>query len=184
MRAFIAIELPDEVKGALRGLTQRLRTTGAKASWVRPENMHLTLRFLGEATEETVNRIAERLALAYQDVTPFTVTVTGTGAFPNLRKPRVVWAGVAPLEGGLEAAQAVAEAAAAAVGLPPETKRFRPHLTLARIRDGRVLGALPAGLAREKDFAAGAFTVASVSLLSSQLTPSGPIHRRVREFFL
>lgn len=184
MRAFIAIELPVPVKEALEALINRLRQSGAKASWVKPGNIHLTLRFLGELPETDVNRLGERLALAYQGVSPFELSVAGVGAFPNLRKPSVVWTGVAPLEGPLARAQAIAENAAVEIGLPPEQKPFRPHLTVARIRDARRLGDLRARLAREQGFQGGAFQVDSVSLFSSQLTPQGPIHRQVREFRL
>lgn len=184
MRTFIAIELPDPIREALGHLSRRMRNTGANASWVRPENIHLTLRFLGEISEHDVNRIGERLALDYQAIDPFTLTISGTGVFPNPRKPSVIWVGAEPLEGPLATTQAIAESAAQAIGLPPETKPFRPHLTLARLRDPRQAGTLPQTLEQEAGFNAGAFQVHSVALFSSQLTPKGPIYRRLREFAL
>jgi len=184
VRTFIAIELPKAVKEALGALSNRLRRSGAKATWVQPENVHLTLRFLGDVSESVVNKLGERLAVAYQDLEPFTLSMARTGAFPNLRRPRVIWVGVGPLEGGLAEAQAIAEEAAVWVGLAPEKRRFQPHLTVARIRDARELGGLPMCLAQEADFAGGEFVVENVSLFSSRLTPNGPVYRRLKEFCL
>ena len=184
VRTFVAIELPVEVKQALEALSGRLRRSGAKATWVRVDNIHLTLRFLGDVSECDVNRLGERLALAYQEEEPFVLTVAGTGAFPNSRKPSVIWAGVSPLDGGLARAQTIAEDAAAAIGLDAEARAFRPHLTVARIRDSRAIGELPAHLEQERDFFGGEFRVTAVSLFSSQLTPKGPIYRCLREFGL
>lgn len=182
MRAFIAIELPGDVKAALEALSGRLRGCGAKASWVRPGNMHLTLRFLGDIDSDTVHALAARLQPAYAALPAFTMHVAGVGAFPNTRKPAVAWAGAGPIEGGLAEAQRAAEAAAVAVGLTPDAKAFRPHLTVARIRDKRRIGSLPQALEREEDFHGGAFDVTHVSLFSSELRPQGPWYRRLEEF--
>jgi 2'-5' RNA ligase len=182
VRTFIAIELPEEVRSAIGALSTRLRAADARATWVRPENVHLTLRFLGDLDGERIGTISGILAGAYKGMTPFTLCVRGTGVFPNPRRPSVVWAGVETLEGGLAQAQLAAESAARAIGLPPEEKRFHPHLTLARIRDGRAAGPLIEALEREQGFDGGEFTVRSVSLFSSRLTPHGSIYSRVQEF--
>ena len=193
LRTFIAIELPEPVKEALHGLNGRLRDSGARATWVKPENMHLTLRFLGEVEAERVEKLAAILTDACQGKPPFTLAVRGIGAFPNPRKPEVIWAGAEPLEGPLAEVRIAAENAARAIGLPPDDKAFRAHLTLARLRDRRAAKALEVGgwtvgsrlreyLERERDFAAGEFTVRSVSLFSSELTPHGPVYRRLEEF--
>jgi 2'-5' RNA ligase len=94
----------------------------------------------------------------------------------------VIWAGVAPLQGALAQAQTIAEKGARAIGLKPEKRAFRPHLTLARIRDVRQTGDLPERLSAERDFEAGSFSVSSVSLFYSELTRSGPIYQRIQEF--
>lgn len=184
MRTFIAIELPDEIKAFLTDRIERLRATGAKASWVKPEAMHLTLRFLGDLDSDPVARIRKLLAEGYADVPAFTLKVAGMGAFPNRRRPGVVWAGVEPAEGTLAQAQAVAEQAALAIGLAPETKPFHPHLTLARVKDpaqGRILAEQ---VPWDEPFDTGSFPVTGVILFSSQLTPRGPIHERLQEYEL
>ncbi len=183
MRTFIAIEIPEEVRARVRSLTARLQASGARGcTWVKPEHMHLTLRFLGEIADAAVEGLCSSLEASYSGVAPFALAVRGTGAFPNWRKPAVLWAGIEPLDGPLAEAQGVAESAARAIGLPPDTKAFHPHLTLARVKDARGAAPAIACLECESEFFAGDFTVDAVSIYSSQLTPHGPIYRRVGEF--
>jgi len=202
MRSFVAVELPEPILEAVGQLSGRLRASGARATWVKPENMHLTLRFLGEVDEDNINRLKAILSDSYRGMSPFTLSVRGVGAFPNMRRPSVVWVGAVEAREaarsqvelgnervlGNERAQAIetaylaAESAARAIGLAPEEKAFHPHLTLARIRDAREAPPLVACLERERDFCAGDFTVHSVSLFSSRLTPHGPIYQRLEEF--
>lgn len=182
MRAFIAIELPGAVKESLMALRDRLRRSGAKASWVHPGNMHLTLRFLGEVEPDAVHTLCALLDPAYRNCGPVTLAVAGVGGFPNRRKPSVAWAGIEVLSGDLMAIQAHAEQAARVIGLNPEEKPFHPHITLARLRDHRSVGTLPAELEAAHAYFGGEFTAAVVSLFSSELRPAGPIYRRLREF--
>ena len=85
IRAFIAIEIPDAAKDLLAALSGRLRVPGVKASWVKPENMHLTLRFLGDVEPDRLETLADILEIAYQNREPFDLRIRGTGAFPNMR---------------------------------------------------------------------------------------------------
>jgi len=140
MRSFVAIELPGRVRESLAALRERLRKSGAAASWVREENMHLTLRFLGDVAEPDLERLSETLGEALRPFSPLTLRIQNLGAFPNPRRPNVIWAGVETLSGTLLEVQAAVEAAARAIGLPPDDKPFHPHITLARIRDARRLG--------------------------------------------
>jgi 2'-5' RNA ligase len=182
MRTFIAIDLPGAVLDALGALSGRLRAAGVRASWTKPENVHLTLRFLGEIDEAAAGQLGDLLAERCADTKPFSLEVRGTGAFPNSRRPSVLWAGVGPVEGGLNALWEAAENASRAIGSPPENREFSPHLTLARIKDSREAGPLMELFEKERDFYAGEFTVSSVSLFSSRLTPRGPVYTRLREF--
>ena len=182
MRTFIAIELNDAVREALWALSLRLQQSGVRASWAKPRSMHLTLRFLGEIPVEDVGRIGDLLAPRYAGTEPFSLRVAEAGAFPNARKPSVVWAGVGPLEGHLAQVQSTAEEAARAIGLAAEKRRYRPHLTIARIRDAAKASKLAPVLAREGAFDGGSFSVGSVSLFSSELGPGGAVYERLREF--
>lgn len=182
IRSFLAVDLPDAERQRAFAVSKRLRKAGVRVSWIPPERMHLTLRFLGEVTPDTISMITEQLENQYTAAEPFPLRLEGVGAFPHNRAPRIVWAGLAPLEGPLESVQAIAEAAAWHAGLPQENKRFRPHLTLGRVKDSKKAGALSPLIEEEQGFSGDEFTVSSVSLYASQLTSSGPIYNRLREF--
>lgn len=181
MRTFVAVELPGETRRELQDLIEQLRRSGIRAAWVRPDRMHLTLRFLGEIAEDQVVAIGEMLARGCAGRSPFECAVQGAGAFPNVRRPNVIWAGVGPLEGGLGEVQALAEAAALRVGLKPENRPFRPHLTLGRIRRPEEAGHLGRALAPLTEFRGRGFLVTGVTLFSSTLKPTGPVYERIRE---
>lgn len=182
MRCFLAIELPHEVIHRLSQLSTRLRCCPVRASWVRPEHMHLTLRFLGEIVDAQAECITNTLQNALLATRPFTLLAQAVGAFPNLRRPSIVWAGVGPLTGPLETVQAHCERAAQSAGVAPESKPFHPHITVARIKDHRPPVDLTQAIERERTFAAGEFTVRGVSLFRSDLTPRGPSYTRLEEF--
>ncbi|MCX5772628.1 MAG: RNA 2',3'-cyclic phosphodiesterase [Candidatus Hydrogenedentes bacterium] len=182
MRAFIAVELPEVVHVALEDLKVRLREAGVRASWVNGGNIHLTLRFLGEIEEDQAGRLIDMLESEYVSVRRFVLEVRGVGAFPNARRPSVLWAGCEPAEGPLERVQRAAETAARAVGLAPEAKAFRPHLTVARVKDWRAAGPVSEALDREQGFTAGEFEAAGVALFRSRLMPSGAVYERLKEF--
>ena len=182
LRAFLAIELSDDVRTSLAALIGRFRKVPSKVSWVRPENLHLTLRFLGDIDRASLERLAEGLAGPLQEVESFPVAVRGVGAFPDPRRPEVIWAAVARPPEPLMEAQALVEAAARAAGLEAEAREFLPHITLGRVRNRRAAPGLIEAIDREKDLEIGEFTVRGVSLFSSELTPHGAIHRKLKDF--
>lgn len=182
MRRFLAIELPEPVRDALAGLRTRLRAAGGNASWPRPENLHLTLRFLGDITDEQAEDCRTALRTALAGLARPRLTVAGVGAFPNLRRPSVIWAGVQTEEEALAVIQGRCEAAARALGLDAETKPFRAHITLARVKPGPVPGALVRAIEAAAGFAGGEFTARGVALFSSVLRPQGAVYTRIEEF--
>jgi RNA 2',3'-cyclic 3'-phosphodiesterase len=184
MGAFLAIEVPDDLKAGLEALRNRLRKSGVRASWVATENMHLTLRFLGDIPENLLDALRIPIEDACAACSPLQLAIIGAGAFPNPRRPSVLWAGVQEPAGALTALQARLEAAARTIGLPPEKKPFHPHITLARIKDPRHPGDLPSLLEAEAHFAGGDFCTGYVTLFSSELTRRGAVYRRLQEFSL
>lgn len=182
MRCFLAIELSEEAHSALAGLRDRLRRTGANASWPQPANLHLTLRFLGEIDGDQVTSIRTILRESLSGLCAPEVVVRGTGAFPNLRKPSVVWVGIESPGSVLAAVQNACEEGARAVGLDAETKAFHPHVTLARLREPYRIGGLVRALEAESGFFGGEFTASSVTLFSSALTPRGAIYAPLEGF--
>ena len=179
MRCFVAIELSGEVRGACGALIAELRPETPKVRWVPPENIHLTLRFLGDIEDSVGERVMERVAAAAADLSPMTLTARGLGCFPNPRKPSVVWLGVHTAGDGLARLQQAAEEAAREAGLAAEKRAFKPHLTLGRIRQpGRPVPM--ADLAKQyEEYEAGAWTVRDVALFASELHPAGARYHRV-----
>jgi 2'-5' RNA ligase len=171
VRGFVAVLLPGDVRGRLASAAAELRARAPELAWVRADNLHLTLRFLGEVEPVTLGRIREAIVAAAATRAPFTVTLGGLGGFPPGRPPRVVWAGV--LSGGerLGALHATLESALVARGVPGEGRVFHPHVTLARARDRRGAGGLAGKLGGGVPF--GEVRVAVLHLMRSELGPGG-----------
>ena len=180
VRSFIAIELPAEVRAELASIEEKLKVRRHPfVKWVDPESIHLTLKFLGSVSGETIPEIVEAMSLVAQPVSPFTLQIGGTGAFPNWQRPQVVWVGVGGEMGRLTILQRELEAALSPLGFPPESRPFSPHLTLGRLRervtpeDRRRFGLWAQSVNFEASLS---FEVNAVRLMKSQLTSSGPIY--------
>jgi RNA 2',3'-cyclic 3'-phosphodiesterase len=171
VRCFVAVLLPDRVRAGLAAVCAELRGQTRGVAWVRSDNLHLTLRFLGEIDTVALEQVREAVVAAAAGVEPFAVTLRGLGGFPPGRPPRVLWAGLAAGSASLEALYARLEAALIARGIPGESRAFHPHVTLARTRASRgeadltrVLGNGPA---------LGEVRVAALHLMRSELDPRG-----------
>lgn len=184
MRCFIAIEIPDAVRRGLQRLSGQLRQCPFRAAWVQPQHMHLTLRFLGNVSDEQRDHVHTTLTKDLHGLPPFTLLVHGTGAFPNLRRPSVIWAGVGPADGPLDHVQRICETAALGAGIAPEPKPFHPHVTIARVKERFPSDDIRRAIERERAFTAGEFRVNAVSLFKSELTPKGPRHTVLQEYHL
>jgi RNA 2',3'-cyclic 3'-phosphodiesterase len=136
MRTFVALNLSPETRAALYAATEPLRTALDRGvSWTREPALHLTLKFLGERPEEFVSRLGSELRGTTRGVPACALDIGGVGAFPSLRRPRVLWVGIATNSGLTELYQRV-ETACAALGAERETRAFHPHVTLGRVREG------------------------------------------------
>jgi 2'-5' RNA ligase len=183
VRCFIAIELPDGVKRGLREFQAQLKAgSQAPVKWVDPNNIHLTLKFLGNVVADRLDEIGRAMTQAVRGTSPFSLEVKELGVFPNPRRVQIVWVGVSGEVEKLSRLQQRLESGLEKLGFPPENRRFTPHLTLARLRDRATpqerekLGQLIA----ETEFeAAPSFTVNSVKLIKSQLTREGPIYSQL-----
>ena len=169
IRSFIAILLDEGVRKVVASELDLLSPLARSVSWVPSQNLHLTLKFLGEVQTEALEAVKEALVEGVSAVEPFTLTFHGLGAFPGLARPRVIWVGVA--RGGREcqALQAHVDVALARRGLPKEARAYTPHLTIGRVREPRGLAPLQQAIAQdaEKDF--GGQSVSSISLMRSDL---------------
>lgn len=184
LRAFFAVELSDAVRVAVSTLAEALRDMRLKVSWVPPENLHLTLRFLGDVESETLEAISARVAEAVSGVGSFTLRTGRVGVFPNARRPSVIWVGIDEPPDALFRIQLAIETIAREAGFEPERRSFEPHITIGRVRRSHTgAGALEV-LERHADFDGGEFEVKAVSLFSSRLTPQSSVHTKLRGFAL
>lgn len=183
IRAFIAIELPEEIKKKLAEIQDLLKSKSGRspAKWVAPESVHLTLKFLGGISPDTVSGVTGAMEEAAIGTSPFRLGLKGLGVFPNPRRVQVVWAGLTGDIAALTQLQKDLDTALAAMGFTPESRPFTAHLTLARMRDE----ASPAErdaigkLVETTRFEGGEFGVASFSLMRSQLRREGPIYTQM-----
>jgi 2'-5' RNA ligase len=175
MRLFIALSLPDEVHRELALVQARLR--GLPVRWSGPAGIHLTLQFIGETAEQ---RAPELLAaLAALPAAPLTLQLEGLGAFPDLRRPRVIWAGLGGDLAALSRLQAAVLATTAPLGFALEERPFRPHLTLGRVRQEagpEERQALGRAIERAEAPAPLAWQAGGPTLFQSALTPAGAVY--------
>ena len=174
MRLFLAINFPETVRREIATATASLRESAPELGWIAEDRMHLTLKFLGEQAESRVDALAAAMARTVAQHRELNMAVGGMGAFPNFRRARVVWMGVSP-DPRLELLHHDVEVAFEAVGCELEGRPFRPHLTLARVRDALPVERMRAlWRAAKRIRYSTEFIVRSVELMQSDLSSSGP----------
>ena len=175
IRTFIAIDPGKAIHDRLIALQETLARTGAQVKWVEPNNLHLTLLFLGEVDEREIPPVCQAVADVAAKQTAFAMTVESAGSFPNPRRPRVLWVGVST---GAQEVCALHDALE-----PPlldlgcyrrEDRKYTPHITLGRIRTDPGTDQLAPDLAKHAGWKGGDTTVREVQVMSSKLSPDGP----------
>jgi len=179
LRLFIAIELSQEIHQNLANLIQSLQTNSSRGiNWVKPENIHLTLKFLGDTPRKQIRPIIDLLAQSTRDQSPIEMEVKGTGCFPSPRQPRVFWAGVETTD-ELAHLQQNIDSVLEEINIRSETQTFSPHLTLARVTDRcepLVSQAIYQKLTAYNSSSFGKILVKRITLFQSTLTREGPIY--------
>lgn len=179
MRLFLAINLPAEVRHAIATeVAAPLQAVAPQLSWVREPALHLTVKFLGEQPEEMVPKLVDALRTVGERNKVIEVEIGGVGAFPNFRRPRVVWIGVTP-DPKLELLHHDVEAACEELGMPLDGKPFRPHLTLARVKPRAADSITLRKLLHAADDVTHVeeVLISSVDLMHSELGPGGSAYR-------
>ena len=179
MRCFIAIELPEAVKSTLSGIEEELKKSKADVRWIKPDNIHLTLKFFGNIEEKKTEKIIEIMESICNQYAPFTIEIKGMGTFPNIKSPRVLWVGI---EGNdtLKTLQKEIENKMESIGFEREDRAFTAHLTLGRFRSSiEKEGLLKAVKLHEKDTFVGSINVQSLSLIRSDLHPEGARYSKI-----
>ncbi|MEO0294081.1 MAG: RNA 2',3'-cyclic phosphodiesterase [candidate division WOR-3 bacterium] len=170
---FIGIEIPQEAKDLISNLCKKLPPFSF-IKWVEKENLHITLRFLGETDKRTL--IEEKMKEVGGKFTPFKVSLKGVGAFPSLKRASVIWVGIEEGKNFLKGLYLTLEDKIVQLGFKKEEREFTPHITLGRVKRGKY--SLPEGI----DFSFGAFPVDKITLFKSTLRKEGPIYEVLAKF--
>ena len=183
IRAFLAVEISDEIRAAAGGLIEEMSLPQYDVKWVRPGNVHVTIKFFGTIDPAQVTSIADVMESIGREWRPFEISVERVGVFPDLRRPRIVWLGIGEGRKNLERLSREAEEALRPVGFPPERRPFKGHLTIGRVRSQRGGAELARQIERRRGFRAGRAVVSELVLFRSDLRPGGavytPLERRL-----
>ena len=176
MRLFVAVNFPEKTKQFLGSVIRELRTAPSDARWVREENLHITLQFLGNVPVDQVNSVVSALNRSVAGTESFTLELKGAGVFPSAQRPKVLWVGVSGAADALSRLQQRVQRELAALNFEPEKRRFSPHLTLARVKSPYGFSHV---LERAEKLAGdlggcGRMKVDSIELMQSILKPGGP----------
>jgi 2'-5' RNA ligase len=180
IRSFIAFDIDNEsILEKIRETQNVLAATGADLKLVEPQNIHITLRFLGDITTSMIEKIHEKMKEV--QFTPFEAKIQGVGVFPHLRYPRVLWAGITQGADQLQSVFSQLEPRLRSLGFAPDTKGFSPHLTIARVKSGRNKAELGKCVMENADSDFGIVKASCLRLKRSDLTPKGPIYSTLKE---
>ena len=180
IRSFVAFDIDSgSVLKRLTEVQTLLAGTGADLKVVEPKNIHITIRFLGNVTARRVEEIFDGMKRV--QFVPFDVKICGVGAFPDVRYPRVVWAGITESADKLRGIFSQLEPHLRSLGFAPDPKGFSPHLTIARVRSGRNKAELAKFISENASYEFGTVRAACLRLKRSELTPKGPVYSILKE---
>lgn len=182
MRAFLAIEIDDEIKTVLSGMIDKLASAGSGISWVKPAQMHLTLWFFDELREEELEKIISAIDGAVRGVSPFQLEIRKTGTFGSGGHPKVFWCGFGGDIAALTALYAKIETNFKEIGIKGDDKPFRPHLTLGRNKSGSKQERVAVLLRGLSDYRVGGFMAGRITLFRSELQREGAVHTPLKHF--
>jgi len=181
IRSFIAFDIEDEsVLKRIEDMQSLLAKTGADLKLVKPQNVHITLRFLGNITPPMIEKVFEEMRKV--QFRPFDIKICGMGVFPHLRYPRVLWVGIREGADKLRDIFNQLEPHLQSLGFKADSRGFSPHLTIARVRSGRNKGELAKFVNENLNYEFGTVRAECLRLKRSDLTPKGPIYSTLKEF--
>ncbi len=181
IRVFIAISLPKNIIEFLKVLQIKLKKSHIKASWPSPQSLHLTLKFIGDIHPDKIDTIKECMQSAVlQTSLPIRLSVSGIGVFPNAKRTRIVWAGMAGQVDVLEKlVSTLSKELNSKIGVKIETKRYLPHFTLARVKKSIHPAKMQGLIQTHFDCQSDTFIATDIKLFKSELKPSGAIHTKI-----
>ena len=180
IRSFIAFDLNEPaILSRISELQSELSQTGSNLRIVSPDNLHVTLSFLGEISQTTISQITSELEQI--EFSPFKLSLRGVGAFPNLRRINVIWVGIDKGREDLEEIFQLLRPKLVRLGIPRIGQRFSPHITIARVGSGRNIGQLSKKMFAIGDIELGESFLDTLRLKKSVLTPKGPVYMTLTE---
>jgi 2'-5' RNA ligase len=179
-RVFFAVELSQEIAAGVRRIQEGLKAHAPSVRWVRPEGIHLTLKFLGEVDSDRVEGIVHKAEDGVQAVRPFNLGLRRCGGFPNAKNPRVIWIGVDDPSGELKKVQTRVEEGMEELGFVREGREYAPHLTLGRLHPGKGKETIARALDAIKESDLGTMEVREICLFRSQLKPTGAEYTKLK----
>lgn len=184
IRTFIAIEMPSSIRRNLAEIRKKLDESGANVKWVAEKDYHVTLKFLGNVSPRKLENVFAAAESALIKLSPFKISLKGTGSFKRPGRPRVIWAGID--EGAQQLADLAGQIDTALknIGFEPEQRPFAPHITIGRARTPITSEPLVALIKEHSEEELGSFTIKNVSVFKSELKPDGPVYTILREFIL
>lgn len=183
-RAFIAIDLPASIRSFLGETQEILKSFRFRVKWVRPQNIHLTLKFLGNIDPGNIDKIVAAMTLAAKDFTGVSLSAKEIGVFPDIRRPRVIWAGLNGQLEILENLQQTLDGHLADLGFPKETRAFKGHLTLGRVKGKIASARMKTAIDKLKGFESESFEINEIILFKSELRPTGAVYSKVQRVTL
>ena len=180
MRLFIALPLSDDIERFLSNIIDNLKQKRGQVKWVNSKNIHLTMKFLGETDKSIIEAISTTVKKVASKHSSVKCTIDKIGGFPNLRRPKVIWAGIEDNIDRLEAIVSDIENEMAGLGFEKENRKFKSHLTLGRVKDNRNLYELTKYL-ESYQLQPKEILFDKIVLFKSTLTPDGPIYERLIE---
>ena len=180
IRSFLAFELPVEIKSEITSISGQLKKKGLPVRWVKPDNIHLTLAFLGSVEEDKIVDIADKITMQVKDCPQPEVRLNGIGVFPDLKRPRVIWVG---LDGDimiLSILRNKLQNGLKGIGFKPEKRPFKPHLTLGRFKNSLVKDPkIKEAIAEHYHAKGDLYYLKELVLFKSDLRPKGPIYTKM-----
>jgi 2'-5' RNA ligase len=179
IRAFIALELPENIIAVINNIQKDMKSFGFNVKWVQPENIHLTLKFLGNISPTDVTQIGSVIGEVAKPYAPIPMTAKAVGVFPGMTRPRVIWIGVGGQVAMILGLQKILDEKLNALGFPMEKRPFKGHLTLGRVKGNISAQQLSGALQQYNEFESDIFLSETVVLFKSVLDPKGSIYTKL-----
>lgn len=175
IRTFVAVDVPDEVRRRIGEFQASLKRHGCDVKWVRPENIHITLKFIGDVQEDRIEGLSAALEGAVKGVPPFRISIEGSGLFPGGQRPRVLWVGAGEGSDMLSELASRVDLGLSALGFEKETRKYSAHLTIGRVRSPKGIQPVVDAM-RSAAFEAGVVEAEEIVLMKSDLKPMGAVY--------